>query len=214
MEMGFAAVLIWTFVVLLVASGILLIFYRFVFLRRPDRNVPKGDVLVSPASGRVARIIRIDKGGGVSVRKGLVGRVKLLVGDTVKRGYVVVIVMTPFDVHFQRCPVDAEVRDVSYRKGKFLNAVRDASSLQSLQNERNEILLHNARIGSFKVVQVAGFLARRISCFVRPKQKIHKGEELGLISLGSQVLLVIPEMDIEVRPGQKVVDGETVIARF
>jgi len=57
-------------------------------------------------------------------------------------------------------------------------------------------------------------LARRISCFVRPNQKIHKGEEIGLISLGSQVLLVIPNLKLLVKEGQRVVDGETIIARF
>ncbi len=191
------------------------IFYRFWFLRKPKRDIPLGDVVVSPASGKIVRILefgsRMDE---LDVRKGLLGKVRLLVKDVAKEGFMVVIMMTPFDVHYQRSPVKGMIESVIYRKGSFLNAVKDASSLQALENEKNEVTISNRRLGKLKVVQVAGFLARRITCFVRPKQKIHKGEELGLISLGSQVLLVIPKLKLEVVEGQKVVDGKTIIAKF
>lgn len=202
----------------LIAMIILLAFfllsYRFWFLRKPKRKIPGGSTVVSPANGRIARIIDINNKKTADIHKGIIGKVKILVKDTVKRGYLIVIVMTPLDVHYQRSPVDGTVIKTRYSKGKFINAVKDASSLQSLQNEKNEIIVKNKMIGKIKVVQVAGMLARRISCFVGKNQKIHKGEEIGLISLGSQVLLVIPKIKLNVKEGQKVIDGETVIARF
>lgn len=202
---------------LLVAAAVLallfFLFYRFYFLRRPARLVPGGRAIVSPASGRIVRIVEVKGGRPVSVSKGLLGKVRLLTKDTINEGYVIVIMMTPFDVHYQRSPLESVVEGVRYSKGRFLNVVKDAASLASLENERNEILLRTD-IGKVKVVQVAGFLARRIRCFLKPKQKIHKGEEIGLICLGSQVMLVIPKLRLAVKEGQKVIDGETVVARF
>lgn len=207
------AVVFALFLIMLLLS-IFLLFYRFWFLRKPERRIPEGDSIVSPANGRIARIIEIDKQRTAEISKGLLGKLNLVVKDTVKSGYLIVIVMTPMHVHYQRSPVDGKVLNIRYRKGRFINVVKDASSLRSLQNERNEMIISNKRIGKIKVVQVAGFLARRISCFVKKNQKIHKGEELGLISLGSQVLLVLPELKLQVKEGQEVIDGETVIARF
>ena len=206
--------------ILLALAALLLMFYRFWFLRKPKRQVPKGNVIVSPANGKIVKIIEIGKkgseinAGGMTLEKGLLGKVNLLVKDTLKKGYIIVIMMTPLHVHYQRSPVDGTVERTKHRKGKFLDAVKDASSLNALQNEKNEITIRNQKIGRLKVVHVAGFLARRIHCFVRPKQNIHKGEELGLISLGSQVILVMPKLKLAVREGQKVIDGETVIARL
>lgn len=201
--------------VVFAALALFFLFYRFYFLRKPGRKVPAGNVIVSPACGKIVKIMIVGgRAKGTKVNKGLFGKVDLLVNDTIKKGYLIVIMMTPFDVHYQRAPVDGVVEKVSYRKGRFLNAVKDAASMQALQNERNEIVISHSRIGRIKVVQVAGFLARRIRCFARPKQKIHKGGEIGLICLGSQVLLVVPELDLLVEEGQRVLDGETIIARF
>jgi phosphatidylserine decarboxylase len=199
-------------VILLLAAASLL-FYRFYFLRRPARKIPQGSVVVSPADGRIVRILDIRGGRAASVSKGLLGKVRLLTADTIRDGHVIVIMMTPFNVHYQRAPLDGIVESVRYSKGRFLNAVNDAGSLRSLQNERNEVLI-STKAGRVKVVQVAGFLARRIRCFIKPKQKIHKGEEIGLICLGSQVILIIPKLRLAVKEGQRVTDGETVIARF
>lgn len=205
------------FIIIGVAAlcALCLLFYRFWFLRKPKRDIPVGDVVVSPASGKIVKILKFgSRMDELDIRKGLLGKVKILIKDIAKEGFIIVIMMTPFDVHYQRSPVKGIVKSIRYRKGSFLNAVKDASSLRALENEKNEVTISNLKTGKVKVVQVAGFLARRISCFVRTKQKIHKGEELGLISMGSQVLLVIPKLKLEVEEGQKVIDGETIIAKF
>jgi phosphatidylserine decarboxylase len=199
--------------VLLAAVLAAFLFYRLWFLRKPVRTVPPDNSIVSPASGRVVRILSISK-AKERLPKGLLGSVDLLVKDVAKKGRIIVIMMTPLDVHYQRSPVEGVVVKTAHKKGLFLNAVLGASSLSALRNEKNEILIKNSKIGKVKVVQVAGFLARRIRCFVKKQQKVLKGEEIGLICLGSQVILVLPEIDLKVREGQRVVDGETVIARF
>lgn len=200
---------------LLLLAVVLLLLYRFYFLRKPSRKVPVGDVIISPADGKIVRILEVGKGAGrLKVDKGLLGRVDLLTKDVIKKGYVIVIMMTPLNVHYQRAPVPGTVEKTRHSKGLFLNAVKDAQSLSALQNEKNEIVISNRKIGRVKVVQVAGFLARRIRCFVKKGQKLDIGEEIGLICLGSQVILVVPELKLNVKEGQKVVDGQTIIARF
>jgi phosphatidylserine decarboxylase len=206
--------LAFVFVLALIALAVaMLLFYRFWFLRNPKRHVPKGNTIISPANGTIARILPIGKQKQL-VKKGLLGKVNLLLKDMKKQGHIIVIMMTPFNVHYQRSPIAGTVEKTKYSKGRFLNAVRDPSSLTALQNEKNEITIKNTKIGKIKVIQVAGFLARRIRCFVNPKQKIDKGQDIGLICLGSQVILIIPKLRLSVKEGQKVIDGETVIARF
>ncbi|MFC1741859.1 phosphatidylserine decarboxylase [Nanoarchaeota archaeon] len=205
------AVMILSIVIII---SIFTILYKFYFLRKPVRTIPYSRTVVSPASGRIVRILNIGNKNKETIPKGILGKVNLLVKDTVKKGYMIVIMMTPLDVHFQRSPVEGTIVSTKHSKGRFLNAVKDAGSLIALQNEKNEIIIRNEDIGKIKIVQVAGFLARRIRCFVKSKQKIHKGAELGLICLGSQVILIMPELKLSVEEGQKVIDGETVIARF
>lgn len=200
---------------LAVVAAVLLMLYRFYFLRKPQRIMPEGNVVVSPADGKVVRILRVDKSAGkLKIDKGILGRINLLTEDTINKGHIIVIMMTPLNVHFQRSPVPGKVENIKHTRGLFLNAVKDAASLNALHNEKNEIIIHNRKIGRIKVVQVAGFLARRIRCFVKKGQKLDKGEEIGLICLGSQVILVIPDLRLEIKEDQKVIDGQTIIARF
>jgi phosphatidylserine decarboxylase len=213
--MIFAFFLFFILLALLILGSFFFLLYRIYFLRHPKRKIPGGNTVISPANGKVVRIVEFDGGKNtIDVRKGVLGRLKVLTKDVVDKGYLIVIMMTPLNVHFQKSPVEGVVESIRYRRGKFMNAVRDAASLNCLENEHNEIIINNGIIGKVKVVQVAGFLARRIHCFVKFKQKVHKGDDIGLISLGSQVLLVIPRIELGVKVGEDVVDGETVIARF
>lgn len=190
-------------------------FWRFYFLRLPKRTVPKGNVIVSPANGRIVSIIQI-KGGNpkeVELDKGLLGRIALRVKDTIQDGFLISIMLTPFDVHYQRSPLDGKVINVKYTKGAFRNAVWGAASFRAIDNERNEIMIEVKQGKKIKVVQIAGVAARRITCFVKKGQMVKKGEVIGLINLGSQVSLVIPKRKLFVKMGQKVIDGETVLAK-
>jgi phosphatidylserine decarboxylase len=129
-----------------------------------------------------------------------------------KEGYLIAIVMTPMDMHFQKAPCDCRVMGTRHVHGKFLNAVSGAGNLKAtFENEHNTILL-DTRHGRMKVIQIAGFLCRRILCFVRPGQGLWKGQDLGLIRLGSQVCLIMPKLRLRVKEGQHVLARSTVIA--
>jgi len=97
----------------------------------------------------------------------------------------IVITLNLWNKHYQISPVDGIVKEIKYKKGKFLNAVFNKRA--TFENERNEITINN-----IKVIQIAGLLARRIKCCVKEKQKIKKGEKIGRIAFGSQVILELP----------------------
>lgn len=106
----------------------------------------------------------------------------------------IVITLNLWNKHYQISPINGIVKDIKYKNGKFLNAVFNKNA--TFKNERNEITINNIR-----VIQIAGILARRIKCYVKKNQKIKKGEKIGKIAFGSQVILEIPKI-IKVRKGR------------
>ena len=85
---------------------------------------------------------------------------------------------------------------------------------KSFLNESNEIVMMT-KLGKIKIIQIAGFLARRIKCFIKEKQNVNKGERIGMISLGSQVSLILPDkIRLRVKIGDRVKAGETIIGEY
>ena len=64
------------------------------------------------------------------------------------------------------------------------------------------------------VIQIAGFVARRIVQYVEVGDKVQMGDRLGMIRFGSRVDLIIPleNTELMVSEGEKPTAGETVIA--
>jgi phosphatidylserine decarboxylase len=99
---------------------------------------------------------------------------------------------------------------VSYRPGKFLNASLDKASED---NERNGIALRLEDGRSLGVVQIAGLVARRILCDVKPGDRLATGERFGMIRFGSRLDVYLPEgVAPLVAVGQGMIAGETVLA--
>lgn len=214
---------------LLIGTAVLIIafllFWRLYFLRNPEKQITPGEnVIVSPADGKIVKIVPFNpgllqesgaQGSEVTVEKGLLGKVKFLTDDVAESGYFIVIRLHLYDIHYQRTPLAGTVVQQKYTRGKFLNAVVGAEKLiATLENEKNEILLEgvvkNEKVRT-KIIQVAGFAARRITSFVQEGQTLEKGQSIGLINLGSQVVLVVPEIDLQIHEGQNVSGGETII---
>ena len=101
---------------------------------------------------------------------------------------------------------------VTYRPGKFLNASADKASDE---NERMAIALRRNDGVTVSFVQIAGWVARRIVCYVRPGQALAAGERFGHIRFGSRTDLYLPAgARLLVAPGQRMIGGETVIAEL
>ena len=168
------------------------------FFRDPPRVVPvAADLIVSPADGRVSQIVMT------------VAPKELGLGEQTRRR--VSIFMSVFDCHVNRSPLAGKVKAVVYTPGKFLNAELDKASEG---NERNGVVLETTN-GPVGVVQIAGLVARRIACFVKPGDELLAGQRIGLIRFGSRLDVYLPvSANILVAPGQRSIAGETVIARF
>lgn len=133
-------------------------------------------------------------------------------GKIIKSGAAgISIFMNVFDVHVCRAPTAGTVVDVERHRGSFLAAYKDAASEH---NERATVRLRDGeRDLSFTLV--AGLVARRIVCKVRPGQRLRAGERIGLIRFGSRVDVDLPPgAQPAVRVGERVVAGETVLAHL
>jgi phosphatidylserine decarboxylase len=165
------------------------------FFRDPERHPPEGKGLVlSPADGKV---VAINHGGNIHVPD--------------FAGTQVSIFMSPLDVHVNRSPIGGKVEEKLYRPGKFRAAFRDKASAD---NEQNALTIVDAAGERVRVVQIAGALARRIVCYVKEGDFLDIGQKFGLIMFGSRVDLFLPPgCRVEVRHGEHVRAGETIIGR-
>ena len=195
----------------IIAVILLIIVFLLNFYRDPKRKIPKGNNIVSPADGKIINILKI-KSDKTTINKGFLGKIETLTKDIAKECYVISIFMSPFDVHVNRAPISGQVSSIKHEKGKYFVAF---NLEKSLMNEKNEIIIENQRIGKIKVIQIAGFLARRIICTINKNGKVNKGQRIGKIVLGSQVTLILPSKKInklKITKKQKVIGGNTIIA--
>jgi phosphatidylserine decarboxylase len=101
---------------------------------------------------------------------------------------------------------------VRYCAGKFLVASIDKASTE---NERNIMALETMDGQPVVFTQIAGWLARRILCYIRPGDVVRRGDRCGLIRFGSRVDIYIPlEAELNVKRNQNVKAGETIIGRL
>lgn len=177
--------------------GVLTTLWCAYFFRDPERVTPQDPALViSPADGRISAIEH------VAVPPELA-----LEGDKLTR---ISVFMNVFDVHVNRSPVDAEVLQMSYVPGKFVNAELDKASEF---NERQALTLEMADNRRLGVVQIAGLVARRIVSFAQQGSRLQAGQRFGLIRFGSRVDVYLPEgTAVRVCVGQLAIAGETVLA--
>jgi phosphatidylserine decarboxylase len=204
------------FIIILVLILSCLAFYNFWFLRTPKRTIPKGDdLLISPANGKIIAILEVEKDSVLVEKKHRPVLNSMLKGFG-KKATMISIMMTPMHVHYQRAPYDALLIEQNYKQGKFLNAVVGAESLDAtFQNEYNEMLFETKDGVKFKVIQIAGFLARRIESFIKPNQSVIKGEHIGVIKLGSQITVIVDEnIEVTAEMGETVIDGESVLGKI
>ena len=198
--------------ILIIAILIILlaVFFLLNFYRDPKRNIPKGNSIVAPADGRIINIIDSSR-SSIKLKKGLLGKVQVLSKDISSHCYLISIFMSPFDVHINRAPIEGVVKSVKHSKGSFFKAY---DLEKSFENEKNEIIIQNEKM-KVKVIQIAGFLARKIKCYVKKNQKVIKGEKIGMIALGSQTTLVLPiGVELKVGVNDKVKAGTTIIANL
>ena len=170
------------------------------FFRDPQRKIPQdAGLMVSPADGKIAEITPLEHDsfiGGPAVRIG--------------------IFLSIFNVHLNRVPCGARVLSLRYLPGKFLNALKPESARE---NESMWIGLEDAGQSRRRLIvrQITGQFARRIVCGLRPGETLARGQQFGMIKLGSRTELILPATEglkIVVEVGQRVAAGSSVLARY
>jgi phosphatidylserine decarboxylase len=166
------------------------------FFRDPERDIPSDPRLIlAPADGKVIGVKPVQDE-------------RFLNGPAT----LVSIFMSPLNVHVNRVPATGRVVDVRYNAGKYFRAFADKASLD---NEQNAIVMEDACGRRLCFVQIAGFLARRIVCYLHPGMDVEHGQRCGMILFGSRVdLYVPPAVHVRVRVGEHARGGETVIAEW
>jgi phosphatidylserine decarboxylase len=189
---GVVAVAVWflTMNAWLVVLPLLLAAFFLWFFRDPNRTIPTGPgEVVSPGDGVVTEADWVETATGSRLRLS--------------------IFLNVFNVHVNRVPVGGTVTLVEYRKGGFINAMNPESGLT---NEQTLIVIDT---GSYEVAfkQIAGLLARRIVCNLKPGDRVERGQRMGLIKFGSRVDVLMPaDALLKVEKGTKVKGGSSVLA--
>jgi len=173
--------------------GILFSLFIAYFFRNPKREIPNlQNIVLSPADGRVIHVGECEEDRFLK-----------------EKALKVSIFMSLFDVHLNRAPVSGKVLERNYLPGQFLVASVEKSSLL---NEQNAMILETEDRFKILLIQIAGFVARRIVCYAKAGDLLRKGEIFGLIRFGSRVDLYLPpEVKPIVRVGQHVKGGESII---
>jgi phosphatidylserine decarboxylase len=182
----------WAGAILVIASVLIASFFR-----DPERKSEAApEAILSGADGRVCDIREGPMPGGAS--------------DEVYRQ--VSVFMSPLNVHVNRAPASGKILNIQHTSGDFRAAFRDEASEH---NERNMIILKGKGDRRYGMVQIAGYLARRIVCRVHPEDTVERGQRLGLIMFGSRVDHFIPrDFRVTVKIGDRVQSGISVIGEL
>jgi phosphatidylserine decarboxylase len=172
-------------------------FYLFLlsFFRNPKRTFTYDEkAIISPADGKV-----------------------VVIEKTIEHEYfkderlMISVFMSPTDVHINRNPVSGIVKYVKYHPGLYLVAWHPKSSTE---NERNTIVYETAN-HQILLRQIAGKLARKISCYLSPDKVVRQNDEMGFIKFGSRVDIFLPaNSEVLVKLNDVVKGGQTILARL
>lgn len=236
-KFGFAwwQLAVFTWLPIFVAGHVWFWWFRNVyFFRDPKRRLTQGeDLLVSPADGRVMYVSRVAADSVVSNKQGRQITIHELAKTDVGNapGWLVGIYMTPFDVHFNRAPMNGEIRTLHYHRTGvnlpmvdlweyvnftlFRRAVDLFSAPFHLENERMTMQVRNGSRSCFLIL-IADQFVNKITRHFQEAQPVKQGDKISFIERGSQTDIFIPHQDVEfmIRPGQQVYAGKTVIAKF
>jgi len=184
--LGWLASPVWAVLPILLAA-----FFLW-FFRDPERAIPQeAGAVVSPGDGKVTDVSPVVVGGEKQTR--------------------ISIFLSVFNVHVNRSPIAGVVRDVLYQRGKYLNAMNQASAEL---NEQNIVTVEgDGQTVVFK--QIAGLLARRIVFDPKVGDTLQRGQRVGLIKFGSRVdVLFDASARVNVKIGDMVQGGASVLARL
>ncbi len=231
-------ILIW--IGIIISIIFLFLYWRFFFFfRNPKRTIPyKAKSILSPADGFVIYSKRINPGDDIfSIKKNK--HIKLddlmFIDDKDLKnqpGWLIGIFMTFLDVHYNRAPIEGHIKKIRH---DFLNKFNINKRLFKLyfnilffrrplwkncdhiiSNERASYVIKNKNLSVY-VTQIADSWVNKIVTF-KDNEKIKQGEIFGLVKMGSQVDIFVPDknksLDVVIKVRQRVKAGLTELIRI
>ncbi len=170
--------------------------FMLYFHRDPTRNPPQDPTLIlAGADGVIRRVEYMPEPEHIG-------------GDAVR----ISIYLNPFNVHTNRMPIGGTVKKLGYTPGKHLLTIRNAASEH---NEHSNIFIENERTRCL-LRQIVGPIVRRVVYWLNEGQTVRPGDVFGMMKFGSRLDTYLPAHQVEVcvKPGDKVVAGLTVVAKL
>jgi len=199
----FFAPALWLIPAQIVLFAVLI--WMFSFFRDPLRKITYDEnILYSPADGTITDIDEVE---GTEI-----GTKALRIG----------MFLSVFNVHVNRVPCSVRVEKITYKKGKFINAMSKESSYK---NESNDMLLTRTvkPFDKLLVRQITGAVARHIVCAAKEGSEYRQGAQFGMIKFGSRAELYLPaagegtdkrKFEVAVKIGDAVRGGLTPLVRY
>jgi phosphatidylserine decarboxylase len=190
---------VWAVVIGEVVLAAVLV-WALMFFRDPHRQTPLDDaVFVSPADGKVTDIDTVEENDFID-------------GPAIRIG----VFLSIFNTHINRAPCNAKIEKITYRKGRYVNAM---NPLSSKVNESNAVAMVRTGAPQDRLVvkQISGAIARRIVCAAQQGQQLDRGEKFGMIKFGSRTELYVPvgeHIECMVTIGDNVKAGVTPLLRY
>lgn len=183
-------------------EGILFVvlIWILMFFRDPDRSCPADeDLLYAPADGRITDIEKVEEND-------FIGQPVLRIG----------IFLSLFNTHINRAPCNVRVERITYKEGRFRNAMNPQSGRV---NESNTLGLVRTDHPKDRLIvrQISGAIARRIVCDTAEGRELAGGQKFGMLKFGSRTELYVPireEVKCLVRIGDKVKAGLTPLVKY
>ena len=175
------------------AIALVLTLFMVYFFRDPERVTPADrNTFYAPADGKIIRIKESDENEMLNARSLMIS-----------------IFMSPLNVHVNRVPSDGTVKEVKYFPGKFFSAFKDEAS----HYNEHITMLYETEHGDIVLKQIAGSVARRAVCRVKPGDILRQGDRYGIIKFSSRVDIFLPlDTEVKVELNDKVKAGETILA--
>ena len=193
----FVTIFLYFFSNFLGLIGLVITIWVYYFFRDPERvSINDDNYLTSPADGEVLMVHEIEGPKELGLEN--------------KKFTKISIFMNVFDCHVNRTPCEGKISEILYKPGKFLNASLDKASED---NERNYYKIINNQSEEIIVVQIAGLIARRIVCETSKDQELKQGDRIGMIRFGSRADVYFENYKVLVKVGQKMIAGETLLAK-
>jgi phosphatidylserine decarboxylase len=196
----------WALISIEALLAVILI-WSLMFFRDPERRCPSDrNLLLAPADGKITDIETME--APPSFLRNQEGQS----GSALRIG----IFLSIFDTHINRAPCNIKVEKITYKKGKYKNALNPHSARVNESNDLNLIRTDSPQ-DRLIVRQISGAIARRIVCDTAEGRELVGGQKFGMIKFGSRTELYVPLSENTkclVQIGDKVKAGLTPLVKY